>query len=101
MGVGLQAELIATVRWYWAPPGALPLPGETAFGSSVWETPDREYPQPDLGEIDLARTWNKGATPPGVTGQGTPTPLSWYVDGVPASVTASYPNPPCVLPRWF
>lgn len=93
MRLRLDPELIATVRWYWAPPGALPLPTETAFGSTVWETPDRDYPQPDLGEIDLTRTWNNGAAPMGITGTETPTPLDWYVNGVPAGVDG--PFAPC------
>jgi microcystin-dependent protein len=104
MRVRLQPELIATVRWYFAPPGALPLPNETAFGSSVWETPDRDYPQPGLGEIDLTRTWDQGVAPPGVTGQATPTPLAWYVDGVPATIAG--PLAPCpgtlpAAPLWW
>lgn len=101
MRIRVEPELIAIVRWYFAPPGALPLPTESAFGSMVWENTDREYPQPDLGEIDLTRTWDAGKAPMGVTGTETPTPLDWYVNGVPVGVEG--PFPPCAgtLPAGF
>jgi microcystin-dependent protein len=92
MRVRLDPELIVPVRWYFAPPGAQPLPTETAFGSSVWETNDREYPQPGLGEISLAKTWDKGLAPPAVTGLSTTTPLDWFVNGIPAEVVYPPPN---------
>jgi microcystin-dependent protein len=93
MRVRLDPELIVPVRWYFCPDGALPLPTETAFGSSVWETVDREYPQPGLGEVSLQRTWDKGIPPPGVTGRSTPTPLDWFVNGLPADFVYPPPNP--------
>lgn len=83
--ISIDPEVIVKVRWYKAPEGALIFPTSHAFGSSVWETNAREYPSPSIGEIDLSRKWDKGVPPPGVTGQGTQTPLSWFQDGIPAS----------------
>lgn len=93
MRLRTNPPLTATVRWYWAPPGAKPLPTPTAFASMVWETDWFHGDVGDLGETSLTRTWDSGATPPGVTGQSTPTPLSWYLTGVPAGVTG--PLVPC------
>jgi microcystin-dependent protein len=95
MRVRLNPELIVTVRWYFAPPGAKPLPTPTAFDSSVWNTDFFDSLAGDLGETSLTRTWDAGVAPPGVTGQSTPTPLSWFLAGVPASVTGPYPNGMC------
>lgn len=75
-----------TLRWYWAPSGAKPFPGRHAFGSNVWETNARDYPTvaPTLGEVDLARKWDKGLAPPGVTGLSLGTPAEWFLTGVPS-----------------
>jgi hypothetical protein len=88
----VDPELILPVRWYFCPPGALPLGAETAFGSMVWENTDREYPQPGLGEVSLTRTWDAGKAPPNVTGLSTPTPLDWLRDGLPADAVWPPPN---------
>lgn len=84
-----EPELIARVRWYKAPEGALPLPVPHTFGTVVWETEDRLYPSSDLGEIGPPDFTNrsfeirKGKPPVGACGQRTPTPLDWYRTGVP------------------
>lgn len=93
MRIRLDPELIVPVRWYFCPPGALPLPYETVFSSSVWETVDRDYPQSGLGEVDLQRKWDKGLAPPGVTGQSTPTPEAWFNAGLPADFVYPPPHP--------
>lgn len=93
MRISLNPEIIATVRWYFCPDGALVPQTNSAFGSMVWENLDHEFPDPGLGEVNLTRTWDPGVAPPGVTGQGTPTPLDWFDDGVPADVVG--PLAPC------
>ena len=93
MRISLNPEIIATVRWYFCPPGAIVPQVDSAFGSMVWENLDHEFPDPGLGEVNLTRTWDPGVAPPGVTGQGTPTPLDWFDDGVPAGVVG--PLAPC------
>lgn len=97
----VDPELLATIRWYWAPPGALPLPTPTAFGSMVWDTDWFSDDLGDLGETSLTRTWDRGAAPFGVTGQGTPTPLGWFLTGVPSDVdvgASTWPTCPGALP---
>lgn len=89
-------DLVVTVRFYRAPPGALPFPGNHAFGSNVWEWGDWEAPRSGLGMLDFNfRRQAADAPPPGVTGRSTPTPLSWFLDGVPAGVVGPYPLGRC------
>ncbi len=89
-------ELIATIRWYAAPPGAQVFPGDHAFGSNVWEFLLWDTPRTGLGFVDFnfAQT-DRGEPPEGVCGCGTPTPLDWFVNGVPAGITGPNPNGPC------
>jgi microcystin-dependent protein len=91
--IRVEPEVVIPVRWFWCAPGALPLPTETAFGSNAWETDDREYPQPGLGEI--GPTWERvpNVRPAAAAGQGTTTPLEWFVDGLPPDFVYPPPNP--------
>lgn len=100
MRISLNPEIIARVRWYFCPPGALPLPTNHFGGSKVWESNAREYPHAGLGEVSLDRVWDSGVAPVGVTGQQTETPLEWFRSGVPAEVAMAgpYPNGLCSLP---
>lgn len=100
MRLSVDPELIVTVRWYEAPPGAKILPADHAFMSNVWETNARDYPSEDLGEVSLEREFDRGVPPVGVTGQSTPTPLSWFRTGVPAEFhdAGPYPFGRCPLP---
>ena len=94
----VNPEILATVRWYFAHPGAKVLPVSHAFGARCWETNSREYPTSDIGQVDLVFTPDRGAAPPGKLGQGTETPLEWFRSGVPATVVDPYPNGICGLP---
>lgn len=94
-------EELAVVRWYFCPPGAKPLGVPSPFGSSVWETDNREYPTSELGEVDLEFRRCKSNMPPGVRGLATTTPLEWFTTGIPADVDVStWENPPCVGEQW-
>lgn len=95
--VRLEPEQLATIRWYWARPDALPFPASHAFGSNQWETDLRAYPQPGIGEVGLTIRHVKNLTPLGEFGQRTPTPLDWFRSGVPSSFGDGRPFAPCVF----
>lgn len=61
---------LTRVRWYFAPPGAKPLPHGTIFAGDDWDS-DEERCVVEYGELPFApdRKWNRGTPPPGVTGQ--------------------------------
>lgn len=91
-------EVLAQVRWYRCYPGAKALNVDTAFGATVWDR-DERFPETDtgqLGEVPGAeRIFDRGVPPLGETGQGTRTPLAWFLHGVPAGVSGPSPFGPC------
>jgi len=58
------------VRWYRAPSSAKLFPGLNAFGTSIWDDQRLANPNDGVGEIRKDfQAWNRGITPPGITGQ--------------------------------
>src|SRR5262245_49760542 len=88
-------EQLATIRWYFARPGAKPFPQGHAFGSSGWETESRPYPHAGIGEVFLPHELVPNQQPACCAGQRTPTPLEWFSTGVPAFVDSPLPNGRC------
>lgn len=84
--------VVAPVRWYFAPPGALPMPFNTPFGTSNWLVSGTE-PDPGPGELlTTDRAWNNGATPSWAVGTGKYCgPDDWWQNGSPPDA------PPVIL----
>lgn len=84
MQFDVAGTLFAPVKWYVAPPGAIPMPGPHLFCADIWN---------DQGRIDLGPgvywqqipTWSNGALPAPFSGQGPPCgQLDWWTNGVPS-----------------
>jgi hypothetical protein len=75
-------SIVATLKWYWADPGATVFPGISAFGSLNWT--DRKVGYVGPGEIlGSPRPYSKGAIvgrPGGIHYDGT---ASWFEHGQP------------------
>jgi len=81
------------VKWFRCSPGAEVFRGPTVFRSANWESDG--YTNEGLGEQRPSRRpWSNGATPSGVGGGpgGCTFPASWWVNGLPASVSFSIPR---------
>jgi hypothetical protein len=76
------SEATRTIRWYFCDPGAKLLPFPSAFGSNVWEYPERDLA--GVGEADRVRSFDSGHNRgfPGLSFQGEP---SWFANGIPAA----------------
>lgn len=86
-----------TLSWFPAPEGAQYFPGSHLFASRDWR--DRLEDWGRLGEIQEAkRRWTTGHPLPKYLGQCFVGDPDWYVNGVPASATATSPLPSCCAP---
>jgi hypothetical protein len=77
-------QIVKRVRWFFTAPGAKVFPVPSTFCSSNYEL-DRERPL-GPGEVwNSTRPFSDGATPAGLTGQGSFCgPLDWFVNGTPS-----------------
>src|SRR5205823_2631316 len=92
-----DSDAVVTLSWFPAPEGAQYFPGSHLFASRDWR--DRLEDWGRLGEIQEAkRRWTTGNPLPKYLGQCIVGDPDWYVNGVPASATATTPLPSCCAP---
>lgn len=97
-----QPGRVSVIRWYFAPPGALPLPFQSKITSLNWIDAS-ERTGDGIGEVPGApRQWSNGKTPAEVTGKSPCGDPSWFVDGSPDGHYPRSPDGPllaCPLPE--